>query len=74
MPAAGWASPITASSVVAMRAGRIPGWAGWVSIAIGFLPMLSVFFFARFLVALWLLIAGFTVFRAGTPAATPAAA
>ena len=64
-----------AASVVTMRAGRIPGWLGWVGVVFGILAIGSIVFFPQFLIFLWLLVAGVAVFRAGSgprPAAAPA--
>ena len=67
----GIGSLMIATSLAAKRAGRIPGWAGWVGIVFGVLALFSIVFFPQFLVFLWLLVAGVAVFRAG---AGPAAA
>jgi hypothetical protein len=55
---------IIAISMAAMGAGRIPGWVGWLSMLVGVLAVFSVFFLPLFLNAIWLLVAGFLLFRA----------
>jgi hypothetical protein len=63
---------IIAISMAAMGAGRIPGWAGWLSMLVGVLAVFSVFFLPLFLNAIWLLVAGFLLFRADSePAPAP---
>jgi hypothetical protein len=56
-----------AASLAASRAALIPRWAGWVGVAFGILALGSIAFFPQVLVALWLLVAGWLVFRATPP-------
>ena len=58
-----------ASSLAVMRAVLIPRWAGSLGIVFGILAIFSVFFFPTILVAIWLLVAGFLLFRAPAPEA-----
>lgn len=62
---------IIATSVATMRAGLIPGWAGWVGVLFGILALGSIAFFPQALVAIWLLVAGIAVFRSAAPPAPP---
>jgi hypothetical protein len=66
---AGASALIIAASLAALRARLVPGWAGWAGIVIGILALGSIFFFPMALIALWLLVASFGLFRA-TPATT----
>ena len=52
-----------------MQARLVPGWAGWPGVVIGILALGSIFFFPMILIALWLLLVSFLLFRAGTPTA-----
>jgi hypothetical protein len=65
---AGLGALIIAATVAARRAALIPSWAGWISAIVGILAVFSVFFFPQPLIAIWLLVAGWLVFRAA-PAA-----
>ncbi len=66
---AGVGALMIAASLVALRSMRIPSWAGVVGIASGMLAVFSIFFIPQFLVALWILVTGFLLFRAAdTPA------
>jgi hypothetical protein len=56
-----------AASVAALRAGALPGWVGWLSVAFGIIALFSVLFFPQFAILIWMLVAGWLVFRA-TPA------
>jgi hypothetical protein len=56
-----------AASLVALRARVLPGWAGRLGVAFGILALGSIFFFPQAAIAIWLLAAGWLVFRA-TPA------
>jgi hypothetical protein len=53
-----------AASLVALRARVLPGWAGWLGVAFGILGLGSIFFFPQLAIAIWLLVAGWLVFRA----------
>jgi hypothetical protein len=63
----GLAALIIAASLAAARAALVPVWAGRVGVAVGILGLGSIAFFPQILVALWLLVAGWLVFRASTP-------
>lgn len=58
---------IIAASVATRRAALIPGWAGWLSVIVGILALGSIFFFPQGLIAIWLIVASWLLFRA-TPA------
>ena len=55
---------IIASSAVALRAGVVPAWLGWIGVLIGILSLGSIFFFPEFLFLLWVLVAGALLFMA----------
>jgi len=59
----GVAALIIATTVAARRAGAIPGWVGVLSIIVGVLAILSIFFYPQVLIALWVLVAGVVLFR-----------
>jgi len=64
-----------AASLAVMRAALIPPWAGWLGVVSGILALFSIFFFPQALIAIWVLVAGWLLFRA-TPVperAVPAA-
>jgi hypothetical protein len=56
-----------AASVAALRARVLPMWAGWLGVALGIIALFSIFFFPQLAVVVWLLVAGWLVFRS-TPA------
>jgi hypothetical protein len=62
---------IIAASLAALRAGAVPGWAGWLGIVAGILGLLLIVFFPWFIVALWILVVSIGMFvRSGrVPAA-----
>lgn len=63
---------IIAASIAAMAAARIPSWVGWLSVLFGILAVFSAFFIPLFLNAIWLVVAGFLLFRADSePAPAP---
>ena len=71
----GAGSMMIAASLAVSRAGLIPRWAGIVGIVFGVIALASIMFFPMLLIALWLLVAGFLLFRAtGRPATGAAAA
>jgi hypothetical protein len=70
----GVAALMIAASLAAMRARVIPSWLGWLGIASGVLAVFSITFFPQFLIAIWLLVAGVALFRAGDPPVEPPAA
>jgi hypothetical protein len=53
-----------AASLALMRAARIPRWAGITGIVFGVLGLFSVFFFPQVFIAIWILAAGWLVYRA----------
>jgi hypothetical protein len=55
---------IIAASLAASRAELIPRWAGIVGIVFGILGIGSIFFFPQALIAIWILVAAWIVFRA----------
>ena len=55
---------IIAASLAASRAALIPRWAGIVGIVFGILGIVSIFFFPQALIAIWILVAAWLVFRA----------
>jgi hypothetical protein len=59
----GAAAMIIGASLAASGAGLIPRWGGTVGIVFGILAIFSVFFFPQLAIALWLLVAGWLVFR-----------
>ncbi len=63
---------IIATSAAAARAGVLPRWAGTVGIIVGVLALGSILFLPQFLIALWLIFAGWLLYRA-TAAVPPAA-
>jgi hypothetical protein len=67
---------IIATSIAAMRAGRIPGWLGVVSIIAGVISLALIIFFPIFLMLLWVLVTSIAMFiragRTAAPAAPPA--
>jgi hypothetical protein len=58
---------IIAASLALARAGLVPRWAGPIGIVVGVLALGSIFYFPQFLIALWLLFAGWLVYRAAAP-------
>jgi hypothetical protein len=68
---AGVGAMIIAASLAALRAGAVPGWAGWLGIVAGILGLLLIAFFPWFIVALWILVVSIGMFlRSGrAPAA-----
>jgi hypothetical protein len=62
---------IGASTLAAMRAALLPRWAGIVGVAIGILAIFSIFGIPQILIAIWLLVAGFLLFRANPRPVTP---
>jgi hypothetical protein len=65
---------IIAASLAAMGAGLIPRWTGIVGVVVGVLALASITFLPQILIAVWLLVAGFLLFRtARQPAPRPAA-
>jgi hypothetical protein len=62
---------IIAASLAAMRAARIPSWAGWVGMVFGILALASIFGFTQLAIALWLIAAGVLLFRATPVPAGP---
>ena len=65
----GAAALIIATTVAIRRVGLIPTWAAVVSIIIGVLAIVSIFFYPQILIALWLLVAGIVLFRVASAAA-----
>jgi hypothetical protein len=61
---AGAAAMMIAASLAASRAALIPRWAGIVGIVFGVLALGSIFFFPQALIAIWILVAAWLVFRA----------
>jgi hypothetical protein len=55
---------IIAASLAASRAALIPRWAGIVGVVFGILGIASIFFFPQALIAIWILVAAWLVFRA----------
>jgi hypothetical protein len=53
-----------AASLAASRAALIPRWAGIVGVVFGILGLGSIFFFPQALVAIWIIVAAWLVFRA----------
>jgi hypothetical protein len=71
----GMAVLMIAASVAALRGALVPRWAGIAGVVFGILAIGSIFFFPQFLIAIWLLVASWLVFRASTaagPAIPPA--
>ena len=68
----GAAAMMIGASLLAMRAGVVPRWLGVVGVVSGILAIFSIMFFPQFLIALWLVVAGVALFRAG-PRAAPVA-
>ncbi len=62
----GAAALIIAVSLAALRAGLVPGWAGWLGVVVGILALGSVFFIPMILIALWVLVASMLLFRAAS--------
>jgi hypothetical protein len=60
-----------AASLAASRAALIPRWAGIVGIAFGILALGSIFFFPQALIAIWILVAAWLVYRAPARPVTP---
>jgi hypothetical protein len=60
---------IIGASLAARRAALIPAWAGTVGIVFGVLGFFSIFFFPQALIAIWILVAAWLLFRAPRPAA-----
>jgi hypothetical protein len=58
---------IIGASLAARRAALIPGWAGTVGVIFGILGFFSIFFFPQALIAIWIIVAGWLLFRAGRP-------
>jgi hypothetical protein len=52
-----------AASLGALRGAIVPAWAGWLGLAFGVLALFSIFFFPQILIALWLVVAGWLLFR-----------
>jgi hypothetical protein len=67
----GAAAMMIAASVAAMRAAAIPRWTGWLGVVSGTAAIFSIFFFPQALIAIWLIVAGVLVFRAGPRAVAP---
>ena len=55
---------IIATTMAVMRAAMLPRWAGVAGVAIGILAIFSIFGVPQILIAIWLLVAGFLLFRA----------
>ena len=55
---------VIAGSLAAMRVARIPRWAGITGIVFGVLGLFSVFFFPQLFIAIWILAAGWLLYRA----------
>ena len=65
---------IIAASLAASRGALIPRWAGIVGVVFGILGIFSIFFFPQALIAIWILVAAWLVFRASNrPLGAPAA-
>jgi hypothetical protein len=62
---------IVASTLAALRAALLPRWAGILGVAIGILAIFSIFGIPQILIAIWLLVAGFLLFRANPGPVTP---
>jgi hypothetical protein len=66
---------IIAASLVALRTGSVPAWAGWIGVALGVVSLATIAFVGIFAWLAWLLIASVgmlipSVKRASRPAAT----
>jgi len=70
--AVGATSFIVAASLAALRARRIPAWAGWLGVALGIIGLFSIVFFPMLAIAIWLVVASVLLVRmpAGAPAAS----
>jgi hypothetical protein len=67
----GAATLMIAASLAALRAGRIPAWAGWVGIVFGILAVFSILFFPQVLIAIWMVVAGILVFMGSRATTSP---
>jgi hypothetical protein len=70
--ALGMATFMLASGISIVRHGALPGWFGWIAVAIGILSVTPVGFFAFLAGVLWILIASVLLYQQGgreTPAA-----
>jgi hypothetical protein len=59
---AGIGAMIIATSIAALRAGSVPGWVGWLSVAAGIIALGLIVFFPWFVVAIWILAASIGMF------------
>jgi hypothetical protein len=59
---AGLSAMIVAASLAALRAAVVPGWAGWLGVAVGILSLGLLVFFPWFLAAAWVLVVGIGMF------------
>ena len=74
---AGASAMIIAASLAALRAGVVPGWAGWLGVAAGILALASIIFFPQAAIALWIVTVSILIFVRGArddAARTPAVA
>jgi hypothetical protein len=63
---------VWATAGVAFRTGLLPRWFGWVSVVVGGINLLALFFVPAFLYWLWIVVAAILIYR--TPAPAPPAA
>ena len=70
----GAAALIIGATLIASRAALIRRWAAVIGVIIGILAIASIFFFPQILIALWLIVAGVALVRAGRRPAGPAVA
>ena len=62
---AGASAMIIAASLAALRAGVVPGWAGWLGVAAGILALASIIFFPQAAIALWIVTVSILIFVRG---------
>jgi len=55
---------MVAASLATLAAPRMPRWASWLGVLAGISAIISIFFIAWFVIALWLVVASIVVFRA----------
>ena len=67
----GASAMILAASIAAMRAGAVPGWAGWLGVVAGILALGLLVFFPWFVAALWIAVVSVGMFIRGGRAAQP---
>ena len=60
-----------AASVAVLRGRVLPVWAGWLGVTLGIIALFSIFFFPQLAIVVWLVAAGWLLFRVSPAQATP---